>query len=125
MAITAAPLTLIMLKLRHLLLIHHPALQQQGLARHDVRLPRQRPHIPGSQRIRKHILHLLQRLPRRLGEGEEDVHQHREIEHPEDDVRLPFYIHKSGRHEVAQGEIEGPVRRRGEGDGFAAHAQGV
>lgn len=121
--ITSTPLSLLMIKLRHLLLIHLPMLQQERLLRNDMRLPRQRPHILGSQRIRKHILHLLQRLPRRLREREEDMHQHREVEHAEDDVRLPLDVDKRRRDEVAQGEVEGPIRRRGERNGFPAHAQ--
>ena len=53
------------------------------------------------------------------------MHQHREIEHAEDDVRFPLDVHEGGRDEVAQGEIEGPVGGGGERDGFPAHAQRV
>lgn len=123
--IAPAPLPLLMLKLRHLLLIHLSMLQQHRLLRDDVRLPRQRPDILGPQRVREHLLHLLQRLPRRLREREEHVHQHRQVEHAEDDVRLPLDVDERGRDEVAEGEVEGPVRRGGERDGFAADAQGV
>ena len=118
---TSTPLALIVIEPRHLLLIQHAFLLP---ARHNARRPRQGPHEPWPLRC-KQGLDLLERLARRLGEGEEDVHQHREIEHPEDDVRLPLDVDKGGRDEVAEGEIEGPVGRRGQRDGLAPHAQRV
>ena len=112
-------------KLRHLLLVQLPVLQQNRLARHNARLPRQRPHILRPQRIRKHRLHLLQRLPRRLRERQQHMHEHRDVEDAKDDVRLPLYVFKGWRDEVAQREIERPVRGRGQRDRLAAHAQRV
>lgn len=53
------------------------------------------------------------------------MHQHCEIEHAEDDICLPLDIDEGGGDEVAEGEIEGPVRGRGERDGFPADAEGV
>lgn len=100
-------------------------LQQDRLARSDARLPRQRPYVLGPERIRKHILDLLERLARRLGEREEDVHEHGEVEDAEDDVGFPLDVFEGGRDEVAEGEVEGPVGGGGERDGFAADAEGV
>ena len=123
--VTRTPLPLHMRKPRRLLLVHLATLQPDRLARHDARLPRQGANVPGPRRVRKHVLDLLERLARRLREREEDVHQHGQVEDAEDDVRLPLDVDESGRDEVAEGEVEGPVRRRGERDGLAAHAQRV
>ena len=122
---TPIPLPLLMLKVRHLLRVHVSLLQLNRLPRNNVRLPRQGPDELRSQRVRKHVLDLLQRLARRLREGEEDVDGHGEAEDTEDEVRLPLDIFKGGRDEVAQGEVEGPVGRGGERDGLAAHAERV
>ncbi len=91
----------------------------------DMRLPRRRAHIPRSMRIRKQLLHLLERLPRRLREHKEDMHEHGHTKHAEEDIRLPLNILKRRRHEVAKREVEGPIPRRRERDGFPAHAQRV
>ena len=53
------------------------------------------------------------------------MHQHGGVEDAEDDVRLPLDVDEGGGHEVAEGEVEGPVGRGGERDGLAAHAQRV
>ena len=122
---TPVPLTLLMLKARHLLRVYMSLLQLDRLPRNDMRLPRQGPDEFRSQRVRKHVLDLFQRLARRLREGEEDVDSHGEAEDAEDEVRLPLDVFKGGRDEVAQSEIKGPVGRGGERDGLAAHAERV
>ena len=53
------------------------------------------------------------------------MHQHGEIEHAENHIRLPFDIDESRGDEVSECEIESPVRRRGERNSLAAHAQRV
>ena len=123
--ITPTPVPLLMLKLRHLLRVHLPLLQPYRLPRNNARLPRQRPYILGPQRIRKHILHLLQRLARRLRKRKQHMHKHCEAKDAKDDIRLPFDVDKSGRNKVSERKVKGPVRRRGERDRLAADAQRV
>lgn len=53
------------------------------------------------------------------------MHEHCEVEDAEDDVSFPLDVFESGRDEVTEGEIEGPVRGGGECDGFAADAKRV
>jgi len=91
----------------------------------DMRLPRRRAHVPRSMRIREQLLDLLKRLPSRLREHEEDMHEHSNAKNTEQDIRLPLDVLKRRRHEIAKREIEGPVPRRSERDGFPAHAQRV
>ena len=100
-------------------------LHQQRLFRRRLGPPWHRTDILRPARISKHILDLLERLARRLGERNQDVQEHGDVEDAEEDVGVPLDVDESGGHEVAEGEIKSPVRRGGQGDGFAAHAERV
>lgn len=52
------------------------------------------------------------------------MQEHGGAEDAEEDVYFPLNILESWRHEVAECEVEGPVGRGGERDGFAADAEG-
>ena len=113
-----------MLKLRHLLGINLAGLEQSGIVELLVRLPRGGADVLGSERVGEHLLDLLEGLARGLGEGEEHVQEHGGVEDAEDDVDLPLDVDERGGHEVAEGEVEDPVRGGGERDGLAADAEG-
>ena len=106
---------------RHLLAL----LLQRDPARGDVRAPRRRPNKFDPARVLEDIDDLLERLAGRLGEHEEGVDEHADAEDAEHDVGAPLDVDERRRHEVAEGEVEGPVGRRGKRDGLAAHAQRV
>lgn len=54
------------------------------------------------------LLDFLKGLLASFGEDEEDVDEHQHAEDAEDDVDFPSDICECGRHEVREGEIEGP-----------------
>ena len=87
------------------------------LIRHLMRPPRR--HI-----LVKHLVHLLQCLPRSLGVQEEHMEGHHRAEHTEDDVRLPLDVGEGRRDEVRQCEVEDPVASGGQTHAFGAILEG-
>lgn len=112
-----------MLELGHLLGINLAGLEQSGVVELLVRLPRGGTNVLGSKWVGEHLLDLLEGLARGLGEGEEHVQEHDGVEDTEDDVDLPLDVDERGWDEVAEGEVEDPVRGGGERDGLAADAK--
>ena len=53
------------------------------------------------------------------------MYEHGEAKHSKDKVRLVFDVNKGRRHKVAEGEVESPIRRRGEGHGFTTNTERV
>lgn len=53
------------------------------------------------------------------------MHRHRRAEHAEHDIRPPLDVHKCRRHEVAQREIEDPVRARAQRDRLPPDSQRI
>ena len=60
-----------------------------------------------------------------LGETEEHMNRHSGQEHAEDYVSLPLDVDERRWDEVGQSEVEDPVCRGAECDGFASNAQRV
>lgn len=110
---------------RDLLRVDFALFEQPGLFRDHVCLPGGRADELGSQGIGEHAFGFLKRLAGRLREREDDVDQHGEVKHPEDNVHLPIDVFERGRDEVGQGEVEDPVAGRGQCHGFAPDAVGV
>ena len=73
--------------------------------------------------VKEDALHFFERLPSRLGEEEEDVDGHGGAKDAEKKVDLPLDVFERWRDKIGQGEVEGPIRRRAEGDGLASNAE--
>ena len=114
-----------MIKLGQLLRINLAMLKQERILRSNVGLPGKGTNILGAEWISEHALDLFKSLARRFREGKEDVDEHGRVEDTKDDIRFPLDIFESRRHEIAEGKIEDPIRRRGERDGFTSYAQRV
>ena len=58
-----------------------------------------------------------------LGEAQEHMNEHGNVEAAKDQVCLPFNVDKGRWHEVGQREVEDPVGRGRESDGFTTNSQ--
>ena len=60
--------------------------------------------------LRKHVLDLLQRAPRGLGEAEENMDERRKVERPEDEVRLVGDGGEAWWDGPGEGKVEQPTK---------------
>lgn len=79
--------------------------------------------LPSRHTTQEQLLHLFKRLPARLGEHEENVDRHGCAEYTKDDVYFPLNVNKCRWYEVAEGKVEDPIRRSGDGDSLSTHTQ--
>lgn len=107
-------------RLIKLILLHHHSPPGTNMG-----LPCGSPHILDTVRILEDINYFLKRLARGFREHEERVNQHSQAEDAEYEISLPLDIDKGGRHEVAESEVEGPVRRGSESDSLASDAERI
>lgn len=91
----------------------------------DVSLPGRGADMSRPCRIGEEFLDLFERLPRRLGEHEEDVDEHGGTEATENHICPPLNADERWRHKVTEREVEGPIRRCGERHGLATDSEGV
>jgi len=89
----------------------------------DAGLPRRGSQVFDAIGVLEHGLGLLEGLARGLGEHEEDVDEHGEVEDAEDDIRLPADVGEGHGGEEAEGRVKGPVARSCQGDSLAPETQ--
>lgn len=108
------------------ILLHIAAfLEKFGTCGADVGLPGRGADMSRPGRIGEEFLDLFERLPRRLGEHEEDVDEHGGTEATENHICPPLNVDERRRHKVTEREVEGPIGRCGERHGLATDPEGV
>lgn len=75
----------------------------------DARLPSRSTNVLDTIGIFKDMSRLLESLSSCLGEHEEDMNEHGDIENTEDNVTLPSNVLKRDRCEKTESSVESPV----------------
>ena len=90
-----------------LLRIHLSPLKMSGAAI-DMRLPSRRTNILDTawRLVVEDLVDLFKRLAGRLGEEEEDMHEHAEAEDSEEEIDFPADVLECWGYEVAKCEVE-------------------